>query len=301
MGRLIGILVLLAAAAVAAGPVPERVVVRGDSVTLADLVPGAPEAWAGVLLGPAPPPGGRRTLEGSWIRQRARQVGARDEIRVPERVVVTRPGQRVDREAVVGAVRRALEPRLGEGEQVRVLGVGLPRALPEGDMELVPRLPGGEIPSPVTLWVDVWVDGARQGRAWARVEVFRSRPVVVVRRDVARGEVLGPDDVEVRAGRSVRGALTDPARAVGKRARRSLRAGATLAAADLETVPVVSRGDLVRLVARVGGVTASTLGRALEPAGLGERLRVENLTSGRTVAGVLREAGVVDVAAGPGR
>ncbi len=301
MGRLVGILVLLAAAAVAAAPVPERVEVRGDPVTLADLVPGAPEAWSKVLLGPAPPPGGRRTLEGSWIRQRARQVGAGDEIRVPERVVLIRPGRLVGRDAVVRAVRRALEPRIGEGEQVRVLGVGLPRAVPEGTVELVPRLPDGELPSPVTLWVDVWVDGVRQGRAWARVEVFRSRPVVVVRRDVERGEVLGPDDVEVRAGRPVRGALTDPDRAVGKRARRSLRAGAPLAASDLETVPVVSRGDLVRLVARVGGVTASTLGRALEPAGLGERIRVENLTSGRTVAGVLRESGVVDVAAGLGR
>ncbi|MBE0617101.1 MAG: flagellar basal body P-ring formation protein FlgA, partial [Proteobacteria bacterium] len=59
--------------------------------------------------------------------------------------------------------------------------------------------------------------------------------------------------------------------------------------------PAVQRGDAVQLVAQVGGVTATTVGRALEAGRVGERVRVENIGSGRTVAGVLLDGGLVDV------
>jgi len=174
--------------------------------------------------------------------------------------------------------------------------------VPEGEVDLVPRLPRGPVPSPATVWVDVRVDGVRKGRGWVRVEILRARPVVVLARDVRRGEVLSADDVEVKpASPGGRPGLADPRAVLGKRLRRTLRAGAVLTERDVETVPVVERGDLVRLVARVGAITATTLGRAVEAAGIGERVRVENLSSGRTVAGVVREAGVVDVTPGAGR
>ncbi len=279
--------------------VPERVEVRSEALTLADLVPDAPASWARVRLGPAPRPGRQRVLSGAWVRQRAGTVGAADELELPDRIVVERPGREIGREELVRAVLGALAARLGGDEEVRVLGVGLPAPVPEGEVELVPRLPRGPLPSPATLWVDVRVDGEREARGWVRAEIVRARPVVVLARDVRRGEVLSADDLEVRpaAGGGRRG-LADPRLVLGKRLRRTLRAGAVLTERDVETVPVVERGDLVRLVARVGAVTATTLGRAVEAAGIGERVRVENLSSGRTVAGVVREAGVVDVTAG---
>ena len=282
--------------------VPERVEVRSETLTLADLVPDAPASWARVRLGPAPRPGRHRVLSGAWVRQRAGTVGAAEELELPDQIVLERPGREIGRERLVRAALEALEARLGGDEEVRVLGVGLPEPVPEGEVELVPRLPRGSVPSPATVWVDVRVDGVRKGRGWVRVEILRARPVVVLTRDVRRGQVLTADDVEVRpAPAGGRSGLADPRAVLGKRVRRTLRAGAVLTERDVETVPVVERGDLVRLVARVGAITATTLGRAVEAAGIGERVRVENLSSGRTVAGVVREAGVVDVTAGAGR
>jgi flagella basal body P-ring formation protein FlgA len=123
--------------------------------------------------------------------------------------------------------------------------------------------------------------------------------VVVLARGVRKGEVLGAADVELRPAKSAaRGtALVDPADAVGKRLVRGLSAGVPVTAADLETPTAVAKGDLVRLVARVGSVTAVTSGKALEAGRVGEGIRVENQASGRVVQGVLRERGLVDVAA----
>jgi len=288
---------LLAASAAHGGyAVAPRVSVAAEEVTLADLVPGAPASWAQVALGRAPRPGGERVLSGAWVLQRARQVGAAGALSVPDDVVLERGGREVGRDEVVRAVEQALAGRLGAGEQLRITTVSLPGPVRDGTVELQALLPEGSLPSPATVWVDVLVEGQRAARAWARVETFRSRPVLVLNRDVRRGDVLDATDVEVRPGDAGEAALTEPEQAVGRRAVRNLAAGVAVGARDLESVPAVGRGDTVRLVARVGGVVASTLGKALESAGVGDTLRVENLASGRTLAGVLRDGGVVDVA-----
>ncbi|GAB4263497.1 MAG: hypothetical protein Kow0092_14460 [Deferrisomatales bacterium] len=297
MRTLVAVIWMILAAGAAQGgyAVPATVTVDREELTLADLVPEAPAGWEAVALGRAPRPLGERVLDRQWLLRRASQVGAESELQIPARVVVRRPGQEVARDRVVEAVEAALRDRVGPHEQLRVASVGLPGPVPEGALQLRVRLPEGPIPSPATLWVDVFRGDDPVGRAWARVEVFRGRPILTLVRSLRRGDVVTALDVEVRAGEAVREALVDPAEAVGKRLVRSLRAGTALTARDLEVVPVIGRGDGVRLVARVGGVVASLPGRALEPAGIGETLRVENLSSGKTVSGVLREGGVVDV------
>jgi flagella basal body P-ring formation protein FlgA len=228
-------------------------------------------------------------------------VAAQKQIQVPAEVVLTRPGQKVAREAVVRAVEQALAPRLSPGEKLRIVSLGLPGPLPAGELELEVRLPDGAIPSPVTVWIDVFANGERGGQAWVRAELYRARPVVTLTRDARRGDVLEPQDLEVRPGSAARGGLTDPAQAIGKRLVRTLRAGAPVSGRDLQVVAVVERGDVVRLVARVGGVVASVPGKALDSAGVGEILLVENVSSGQALSGVLRDGGVVDVTAEYGR
>ena len=76
------------------------------------------------------------------------------------------------------------------------------------------------------------------------------------------------DDRELRVLRvALRGVELDPALAVGKRVKRGVAEGAPLRERDLESVPVIAKGDLVTLVARVGAVTATARGVALAAAG----------------------------------
>jgi len=292
---------LIVLPALAGYAVAPRISVESETVTLADIVPGAPIEWAKVRLGRGPGPAREVTLSRAWILQKARQVGAQDQIEVPAEVVLARPGQEVDRGRFSNAVEEALTPRLAPGEMVRVVSVGLPGPVPTGPLDLKVRLPEGAIPSPTTLWVDVSSGGERKGQGWARVEIFRSRPALTATRSLRRGETLTAEDVEIRPGDAPWGTLSDATAAVGKVAARNLRAGAPVGARDLQTPALVQRGEVVRMVSRVGGVTATTLGKALDRAGLGEALPVENLASGRTVTGVLRDGGVVEVTSGLGR
>ncbi|MDF1555175.1 MAG: flagellar basal body P-ring formation chaperone FlgA [Deferrisomatales bacterium] len=276
--------------------VASHVSVAGERVTLADLVPDAPAGWQQVALGRSPRPGDERVLAREWVLQRAQQVGAEDVLELGGDVVVSRPGGVVDREAVIAAVEQALLPRLHPGENLRIDAVGLPNPVAAEEFDLVARLPDGELPSPATLWVDVEAGGKRVGRAWVRLEIARGRPVLVLTRHVRRGDVIAAEDVEVRSGQGGSGGYADPSQVVGKQLVRSLRAGSAPGPRDLEAVPLVDRGDLVRVVARVGGVLASTMGKSLETGGVGDLVRVENLQSGRQLIGVLQEGGVVEIA-----
>lgn len=128
----------------------------------------------------------------------------------------------------------------------------------------------------------------------ARVELFQQ--VVVATRDLRAGEVVDRSDVALEE-RSLTGLLGEPLRgeeeALGRRLRGSVKAGTILTRRFLEEVPLVRRGDLVRIVAAVGAVRVETEGRALESASLGESVLVRNAGSGKTVRGLVVARGEV--------
>ncbi|MFC6839301.1 flagellar basal body P-ring formation chaperone FlgA [Xanthomonas theicola] len=135
-------------------------------------------------------------------------------------------------------------------------------------------------------------------RLFVPVKVRRLQNVLVLSRGLAAGETLGAADMvsEKRdAARIVGAAMTDPAAAIGKVARRTLSAGSLLTASDLIAQRLVRRGDNVALVARNGSLEVRMAGRALGDAGENERVSVENLSSRRVVQGTVSQNGDVFV------
>ncbi|MDH5822741.1 flagellar basal body P-ring formation chaperone FlgA [Luteimonas sp. RD2P54] len=136
-------------------------------------------------------------------------------------------------------------------------------------------------------------------RLYVPVRIHRSQTVLVLSRGVAAGEVIGPEVLapETRdAARIVGAALSDPAAALGRVARRALSAGSVLTARDLIAPRLVRRGDIVALVSGAGGLEVRMTGRALADAGENERVSVENLSSRRVVQGTVGADGAVVVA-----
>lgn len=82
---------------------------------------------------------------------------------------------------------------------------------------------------------------------------------------------------------------------VGMVAKRTLVAGRTIPVTALREAYTVQRGNPVRLVARVGGLTISTSGTPLADAMAGDVIRVRNLDSGVTVSGTVMADGTVEV------
>jgi flagella basal body P-ring formation protein FlgA len=119
----------------------------------------------------------------------------------------------------------------------------------------------------------------------------------VLARDVERNEVIKASDVVVeRRPRAEVGA--DPAtrdRAVGMQARKALRAGQALRAADLARPDLVTRDQNVTLVYEATGLYLTIRGKALEGGTEGDVVSVLNLQSKRTVSGVVSGRGLVSV------
>ena len=130
------------------------------------------------------------------------------------------------------------------------------------------------------------------------VMVERQIPVLVLRHAVQRGSLVTSADVGLEKRRVVGlGAayLESPAELEGRALRRTLAAGTTLTIDMFAPDAVVHRGQEVTLLAGAGDIQVRAVGRALEDAPAGARLKVENLSSAKVVEGVAESSNVVRV------
>jgi flagella basal body P-ring formation protein FlgA len=117
--------------------------------------------------------------------------------------------------------------------------------------------------------------------------------VLVLVRDVPRGGVITDGDLGWQAAnpaRPVRNGV-DPDAAVGMEARRLLKAGQPLQAADLKAAAVIRKGDPVTLIYATAGVKLTVDGVAQNEAAKGEAVRVLNSYSRRTIEAVAHAPG----------
>jgi flagella basal body P-ring formation protein FlgA len=131
--------------------------------------------------------------------------------------------------------------------------------------------------------------------------VVESRNVLVLARSLARGETVKSGDVVVE--RRPRAGLSEdvteaPTEVVGLAARRPLRAGMPLRAADLMKREVVQRGEPVTLVYEVPGILLTMRGKALESGAEGDLVSVVNGQTKRTLQGTVSGPGRVTISSG---
>ena len=128
-------------------------------------------------------------------------------------------------------------------------------------------------------------------RIYVPVSVVGVTPVVIAAHAIVAGTVLGAGDLAV-ASRDLTGLppgyLDSPRIAIGLTAGRPLAQGQILTNQMLLGTEAVQRGQLVSLVAKIGGISVRMAGRALADGFVNQRVRVENLSSGKVVEGIAR-------------
>jgi flagella basal body P-ring formation protein FlgA len=118
--------------------------------------------------------------------------------------------------------------------------------------------------------------------------------VVVPVRPIPARTILQAADLQVAAG-SAPQAIASVDQALGLEARINLYPGRPIREADIGPPAVVERNQIVKLSFATGALTISTDGRALDRAGVGESVRVMNLSSKTIVFGQVRPDGTVEV------
>ncbi len=200
------------------------------------------------------------------------------------------------RSAAEGALRRQIDPQLG--------GVTLKAAALDARLRLAT--------CPTALQTFAQPPRSNQARAVVRVscsdgatwtlnvpvEIRRELEVLVLKRAVTRGEILGAADV-VAQKRQV-ASLSSPyvgrvADLAGRPTRRPLPEGTPVTAESLSAALLIKRGQTVTLTASTAGFEVRAPGRALADASASQRLRVQNLDSLKVVEGVAESDGVVRV------
>lgn len=121
-----------------------------------------------------------------------------------------------------------------------------------------------------------------------------SADVLVAARTIPAQSLIGPDDLMLRNIDDPNG-TEDPLLLIGMEARIALYAGRPVRPADVGFPAIVDRNEIVPLIFQSGGLLIATEGRALGRAGVGEIIRVMNLTSRNTVTARIADDGAAYV------
>ena len=146
--------------------------------------------------------------------------------------------------------------------------------------------------------VGVQCRGSRPWKIFVPVEVVVLAEVFTAKHTLPRGHLITADDLAVAerdVSRMMNGYLTSTEALVGQRLKQSVIAGRVVTPAMLEADRIVKRGQTVTLIASQGGLKVSMTGKALSDGSLNQRIRVENVNSGRVVEGIVRSTEHVEI------
>ena len=281
-----------------------NVTVSAEVVRIGDVIDNAGTA-AQIAIYRAPDLGTTGTLPSEQVLSalRAHQVIGVDTRDLRE-ISVTRLARMLDGKDIELQVARALEHRGGLGDAANLsltfdrdvkdlrLDASNTGAMQPASVRYDPRsgrfditfeIGNERVPTPMRLRFTgsavETVDAAVLARNIERNEVIKSSDVVVERRPKAE---VGTD-------------FAARERAVGMQARRQLRAGQALKAADLAKPDLVQRDQTVTLIYDAVGLYLTVRGKALEGGAEGDVVSVLNLQSKRTVAGTVIGRGQVAI------
>ena len=146
--------------------------------------------------------------------------------------------------------------------------------------------------------VGVGCDSPKSWTLYVPVNLFVTTEVLVAARTLPRGHLLTAGDLsrdERDVSRMHTGYLTDIRELAGQRLKHQVIAGRPITPAMIEADRIIARGQTVTLVASGPGISVTMTGKALTDGALNQRIRVENLNSGRTIEGIVRSREQVEI------
>jgi len=146
--------------------------------------------------------------------------------------------------------------------------------------------------------IELVCEEAKSWHIYVAVRIIGTSPVAVAAHAIVAGTVLKAGDLKIEEHDLPDlplGFLDDPAIAVGLTASRPIAGGAFLTNQQLVAAKAVQRGQSVTLIADAGGISVRMAGRALSDGLMNQRVRVQNLSSGKIVEGIARSEQVVEI------
>jgi flagella basal body P-ring formation protein FlgA len=277
--------------------------VSSDVVRIGDVIDNA-GAFAEIAIYRAPDVGTTGSLPVAQMLTALRAQGVIGvDTRNIKQVMVTRLARTVEVKAIESAVAQALEHRGGLGDAANIsltfdrdvqdvlLDAANSGAMQATAARYEPRNGRFDVAFQIAN------DNGNPTQLRFTGKAIETVEVAVLTRNVERIDILKSADVVVeRRPRSEVG--SDAAareQAVGMQARRSIRAGQPLRAADLVKPDLVQRDQAVAVIFQTAGLYLTTRGKALDNGTEGDVVSVLNIQSKRTVTGTVTGRGQVTI------
>jgi flagellar basal body P-ring formation protein FlgA len=288
---------------IAAPVLRANVQVSGDLVRIGDVIDNAGSAGQ-IAIYRAPDLGTTGSLSVAQVLNTLRThhvIGV--DTRDLKEISVTRLARTLEGKDIELQVARALERRNGLGDAANL---SLTFDRDPGDVRLDAGFTGGMQPSIVRYdnrngRFDVTFEIANENGAPAKLRftgtAIETVEAAVLARTIERNEIVKSSDVvlERRPKAEVGAEAATRDRAVGMQARRQLRAGQAIRAADLSKPDLVQRDQNVTLIYDAPGIYLTMRGKALDNGTEGDVVNVMNLQSKRTLSGTVTGRGQVSI------
>ena len=118
--------------------------------------------------------------------------------------------------------------------------------------------------------------------------------IVVAAHVIRANSLIDADAIAIKPSTMV-GAISDPTQVLGMEARIAIYPGRPIRLGDIGPPALIERNQIVTLIYAQNGLSILTEGRSLSRAGEGEKARVMNLSSRKSVIGIVRSDGSVVV------
>jgi len=273
--------------------------IRGDDPVLVQRL-------ENIVISRAPLPGKSRHLNENSVLLRLKQQKidlSQIRVEIPKGIEVIRGFVEVTKEDVQRAVSDFIYANIPwDREKVKIRDIRVRHnvILPKGKITYsVEPLKNTDFKGSVPLPLHFKVNGIFQKRILVTADIEVLAEVVVTKRPLRRNRRITEDDIEMREKNLAelpRNIIFDCEEVLGKRAKRNIDANRVLRSGLIEFPPLVKRGDVVQLIAESGGLRITTLGMVKQREGRrGERVRIENIDSKKSLYGRVLDAKTVKV------
>lgn len=296
-------LLLVTAASAAAQTAPAlrpTVLVSGDLVHIGDLVEHAAPGKAEIAVFRAPDLGETGSVKVAAVLDALRPhdvVGVQTQ--GLSEVSVTRASRIIGSDEIKARIAEIAAERLRVTDKgnIMVVADGPVPPLHRDPAEAGPLMPLRTSYEPRSGRFDlVFRSGAGQVRVTGTAQ--EAQEVVVLKRAVARGDVLRESDiaVEKRPKIELQGEVVrEPPAAVGMALQQTVRPGQVLRSNDLARPQLIKRGEPVMLLYEVPGIVLTARGKSEDAGSLGDTVNVLNVQSKRVVQGTVTAHGQVTI------
>jgi len=293
--------------------------VEGNVLTLGQIaqISGDDKDWVDSLrqlkLGNSPTAGNSIVLTKELITMRLAAAGSNFSgivWQIPDAVTVTTNSQTVNADGLRDKALMTIKQQIGNNVDQADLMISPVGSLqdvvaPVGNVQVTASLPYGiRYNAPTIVSLTMTVDGQVVGKIPLGFNVQLYGQVVVASQPVSFGEGLTQDNIRYERmdiGRLAAGYYTSKDKLVGLLVRRSLTPGMVITDALINKPLLIKQGDMVNIVAQIGGMEVVVAGKAMQNGNEGQLIRVQNINSAKVILAKVLNGSTVEVLTYNGR